>query len=136
MQVQFLATSCIGGVDAPFPPSVAATIDDGAAKAAVVNLINLSLGSSTNGGIRVNCVSPGQSSTDLSLGEHGVAETVARATGATARDGRAKAVASIAHRPLQRAREGRDLITILASERTANLTGVNYVIDGGLIRTT
>jgi hypothetical protein len=28
------------------------------------------------------------------------------------------------------------LITILASERTANVTGVNSVIDGGLIKTT
>jgi hypothetical protein len=28
------------------------------------------------------------------------------------------------------------LITILASERTGNVTGVNYIIDGGLIKTT
>ena len=28
------------------------------------------------------------------------------------------------------------LITLLASERTANGTGANYVIDGGLIQTT
>jgi NAD(P)-dependent dehydrogenase (short-subunit alcohol dehydrogenase family) len=28
------------------------------------------------------------------------------------------------------------LITLLASERTANVTGANYVIDGGLIQTT
>lgn len=28
------------------------------------------------------------------------------------------------------------LITMLASERIANVNGVNYVIDGGLIRTT
>jgi hypothetical protein len=28
------------------------------------------------------------------------------------------------------------LVTMLASERTANVTGVNYVIDGGLIKTT
>jgi NAD(P)-dependent dehydrogenase (short-subunit alcohol dehydrogenase family) len=27
-------------------------------------------------------------------------------------------------------------ITILASERTGNITGVNYIIDGGLIKTT
>jgi hypothetical protein len=27
------------------------------------------------------------------------------------------------------------LVTMLASERTANITGVNYVIDGGLIKT-
>lgn len=71
--------------------------------------------------------------TDLWLGEHCVAETLhARATRATARDGRAKAVATGRFS----AREGRDLITILASERTANPTSVNYFIDGGLIRTT
>jgi NAD(P)-dependent dehydrogenase (short-subunit alcohol dehydrogenase family) len=28
------------------------------------------------------------------------------------------------------------LITMLASERMANVTGVNYVIDGGLIKST
>jgi hypothetical protein len=28
------------------------------------------------------------------------------------------------------------LIVMLASERTANVTGANYVIDGGLIKTT
>jgi hypothetical protein len=28
------------------------------------------------------------------------------------------------------------LITFLASDRTANITGANYVIDGGLIKTT
>ena len=28
------------------------------------------------------------------------------------------------------------LVTLLASRRTANVTGTNYVIDGGLIKTT
>jgi NAD(P)-dependent dehydrogenase (short-subunit alcohol dehydrogenase family) len=28
------------------------------------------------------------------------------------------------------------LVTVLASDLTANITGVNYVIDGGLIKTT
>jgi hypothetical protein len=27
-------------------------------------------------------------------------------------------------------------VTMLASKRTANITGANYVIDGGLIKTT
>ena len=29
-----------------------------------------------------------------------------------------------------------DLVTMLASDRVANVTGANYVIDGGLIKTT
>jgi len=28
------------------------------------------------------------------------------------------------------------VVALLASDRTANVTGVNYVIDGGLIKTT
>ena len=28
------------------------------------------------------------------------------------------------------------LVALLASERTANVTGANYIIDGGLIKTT
>jgi NAD(P)-dependent dehydrogenase (short-subunit alcohol dehydrogenase family) len=28
------------------------------------------------------------------------------------------------------------IIVLLASERTANVTGANYLIDGGLIKTT
>jgi len=73
-------------------------------------------------GIRVNCVSPGQVGTDLWLGADGVAQTVAKATGVDADAVRAQAAAT--------------LIAFLASERIANVTGVNYVIDGGLIKTT
>ena len=43
-------------------------------------------------------------------------------------------------KPLQRRpalmEEVATLITMLASDRAANITGVNYVIDGGLIKTT
>jgi NAD(P)-dependent dehydrogenase (short-subunit alcohol dehydrogenase family) len=28
------------------------------------------------------------------------------------------------------------LVVMLASERTANVSGVNYIVDGGLIKTT
>jgi NAD(P)-dependent dehydrogenase (short-subunit alcohol dehydrogenase family) len=57
-QAQFLAKSCTGGVDEPFPPSVAAITDDGAAKAAVLNLGKSLAQEFDNRRIRVNCVSP------------------------------------------------------------------------------
>ena len=34
------------------------------------------------------------------------------------------------------AEEVATLVVLLASERTANVTGANYIIDGGLIKTT
>ena len=125
----------VASVNAFFQPD-AATIDYGAAKAAVVNL-SKSLAQEFGGrGIRVNCVSPGQVSTDLWLGEHGVAETVAQATGVNAADVRKAAVAGIATGRFSTPEEVASLVTILASARTANVTGANYVIDGGLIKTT
>lgn len=74
----------------------AATIDYGVAKAAVVNLSKSLAQEFGPKGIRVNCVSPGQVSTDLWLGEHGVAETGAKATGVDADTVRQTAVSSIA----------------------------------------
>jgi NAD(P)-dependent dehydrogenase (short-subunit alcohol dehydrogenase family) len=47
-------------------------------------------------GVRVNCVSPGPVDTDLWLGEHGVAETVAQATGVDADTARERVVAASA----------------------------------------
>ena len=114
----------------------AATIDYGAAKAAVVNLSKSLAQEFGPRGIRVNCVSPGQVSTDLWLGEHGVAETVAEPTGVSADTVRETAVAAVATGRFTTAEEVATVITMLASERTANVTGVNYVIDGGLIKTT
>lgn len=87
-------------------------------------------------GIRVNCVSPGQVSTERWLGEHGVAETVAEATGVSADTVRETAVAGIATGQFNTAEEVATVITMLASGRNANVTGVNYIIDGSLIETT
>ena len=125
----------VASVNSFFQPDVA-TIDYGAAKAAVLNLSKSLAQEFGPRGIRVNCVSPGQVSTDLWLGEHGVAETVAEATGIDAGSVRETAAASIATRRFTTPEEVAALITLLASERTANVTGVNYVIDGGLIKTT
>ena len=125
----------MASVNSFFQPD-AATIDYGAAKAAVVNLSKSLSQEFGPKGIRVNCVSPGQVSTDLWLGEHGVAATFADATGADADTIRAEATAAIATGRFTTPEEVATLVTILASDRTANVTGVNYVVDGGLIKTT
>jgi NAD(P)-dependent dehydrogenase (short-subunit alcohol dehydrogenase family) len=125
-------------VNAFFQPD-AGTIDYGAAKAALVNLSKSLAQEFGPKGIRVNCVSPGPVATDLWLGDHGVAATVAEATGVDADTARETVVASIGGFATGRfttPEEVATLIVLLASERTANVTGVNYVIDGGLIKTT
>ena len=125
----------IGSINSFFQPD-GATVDYGVAKAAVVNLSKSLSQEFGPKGIRVNCVSPGQVSTDLWLGEHGVAATFAHASGVDADTIRATAAAAIATGRFTTPQEVATLVTILASDRTANVTGVNYVIDGGLIQTT
>jgi NAD(P)-dependent dehydrogenase (short-subunit alcohol dehydrogenase family) len=125
----------IASVNSFFQPD-AATIDYGAAKAAVVNLSKSLAQEFGAKGIRVNCVSPGQVGTELWLGRDGVAETIARATGVDAETVREGATAAIATGRFTTPQEVATLVTMLASDRLANVTGVNYVIDGGLIKTT
>jgi NAD(P)-dependent dehydrogenase (short-subunit alcohol dehydrogenase family) len=125
----------IASVNSFFQPD-AATVDYGVAKAAVVNLSKSLSQEFGPKGIRVNCVSPGQVSTDLWLGEQGVAETFAKATGVDADTIRQAAASGIATGRFTTPQEVATLVTMLASDRTANVTGVNYVIDGGLIKTT
>ncbi|ADB50997.1 oxidoreductase [Conexibacter woesei] len=125
-------------VNAFFQPD-AGTIDYGAAKAALVNLSKSLAQEFGPRGVRVNCVSPGPVGTDLWLGEHGVAETVAQATGVDAATARERVVASIGGFATGRfttPEEVAALIVLLASDRLGNVTGANYVIDGGLIKTT
>jgi NAD(P)-dependent dehydrogenase (short-subunit alcohol dehydrogenase family) len=128
----------VASVNAFFQPD-AGTIDYGAAKAALVNLTKTLSQEFGPRGIRVNAVSPGPVATDLWLGEHGVAETVAAATGvdaATARDTVIAGIGGFATGRFTTPEEVATLITLLASERTGNVTGANYLIDGGLIKTT
>jgi NAD(P)-dependent dehydrogenase (short-subunit alcohol dehydrogenase family) len=128
----------VASVNAFFQPD-GATIDYGAAKAALVNLTKSLSQEFGPRGIRINAVSPGPVSTDLWLGENGVAETVAKATGVDADTARAKIVAGIGGFATGRfttPEEVATLVVLLASQRTANVTGANYIIDGGLIKTT
>ena len=83
----------------------------------------------------MNTISPGPVQTDLWLADTGVAATVARATGTSAE--------SVAQHQAAEAPSGRftypseiaDLVLMLASDRCANVTGSDFVIDGGLITT-
>jgi NAD(P)-dependent dehydrogenase (short-subunit alcohol dehydrogenase family) len=125
----------VASVNAFFQPD-GLVIDYGAAKAALVNVskaLSQELGPQ---GIRINSVSPGQVSTDLWLGDEGVAATVGRALGVDAGAIRDQAVAGIPSGRFTTPEEVATLVALLASPRTANVTGSNYVIDGGLIKTT
>jgi NAD(P)-dependent dehydrogenase (short-subunit alcohol dehydrogenase family) len=128
----------VASVNAFFEPD-GGTVDYGAAKAAALNLAK-SLAQEYGGrGIRVNSVSPGPVATDLWLGDHGVAATVAEATGVDRETAREQVVASIggfATGAFTTPEGVATLVALLASPRTSNVTGANFVIDGGLIKTT
>jgi len=124
-------------VNATFEPD-AGVIDYGAAKAALLNASKSLAMEFGPRGVRVNCVSPGPVASDLWLGENGVAHTVAKAAGIDMETARKNVVASIGGFATGRfttPQEVATLAVLLASPRTANVTGSNYVIDGGLLKT-
>jgi NAD(P)-dependent dehydrogenase (short-subunit alcohol dehydrogenase family) len=110
-------------------------IDYGAAKAALSNFCKSLSKEVGPYGVRVNTVSPGPVATDLWLGDHGVAATIARDKG-----GDASAVADSAAADSVTGRftlpaEVASLVVYLASDRAANITGGDFTIDGGLTTT-
>jgi NAD(P)-dependent dehydrogenase (short-subunit alcohol dehydrogenase family) len=127
----------IASVNAFFQPD-SGTIDYGAAKAAVLNLtksLAMELGPK---GIHVNAISPGPVSTDLWLGDDGVAATVAKMTGVDRETAKKNVLASIGGLATGRFTSPEEVATLaalLASPVTRNVTGANYVIDGGLVKT-
>ena len=86
-------------------------------------------------GIRVNTVSPGPVATSLWLGSGGVAETVAKAAGIDPAAVAAGAAAQSVTGRFTQPSEVADLVVLLASDRAGNVTGSDFVIDGGLITT-
>jgi NAD(P)-dependent dehydrogenase (short-subunit alcohol dehydrogenase family) len=110
-------------------------IDYGAAKAALLNVAKALSQELGPKGLRINSISPGPVATDLWLGEHGVAAAIAAATGSTADAVREQAITSMPTGRFTTPEEVATLVALLASPRTANVTGSNYVIDGGLIKT-
>jgi len=86
-------------------------------------------------GIRVNMVSPGPVATDLWLGGDGVAATIGQATGAKPADVERQAAAGSVTGRFTQPAEVAGLIVFLASDEAANITGSDFVIDGGLVPT-
>jgi len=110
-------------------------IDYSAAKAALTNFCKSLSKEVGPKGIRVNTVSPGPVATDLWLGEKGVASTIAGTSGAQADAVAKKAAASMLTGRFTRPEEVAQLVLTLASDRTGNVVGADFVIDGGLITT-
>lgn len=107
-------------------------IDYSAAKAALTNFSKALSKEVGPHGIRVNAVSAGPVSTQLWLGTEGVAATISAARGAAADDVAHQAVKDTATGRFTAPEEIADLIVFLASSRASNVTGANYLIDGGL----
>ena len=124
----------VASVNAFFQPD-GLVIDYGAAKAALLNVAKALSQELGPKGIRINSVSPGQVETNLWLGDHGVAATIGDATGVDPARVREQATAAIATGRFTTADEVATLVALLASPRTANVTGADYVIDGGLVKT-
>ena len=110
-------------------------IDYGAAKAALLNVAKALSQELGPKGIRINSVSPGPVATDLWLGDHGVAATLG--AGAGVDPAKSATRRSRACRPgaSRRRRRSRRSWRCSRRPRTANVTGSNYVIDGGLVKT-
>jgi len=112
-----------------------AVMDYSAAKAALASFSKALSKEVGPKGVRVNTVSPGPVATDLWLGGDGVAARVGRATGARPEDVAKSAAQGMVTGRFSRPDEVADLVVILASDRTANVTGADITIDGGLIPT-
>jgi NAD(P)-dependent dehydrogenase (short-subunit alcohol dehydrogenase family) len=106
-----------------------------AAKAALTNFSKALSKEVGPQGVRVNTVSPGPVATDLWLGDHGVASTVANASGGEPAAVAGAAAAQAATGRFTQPQEIGDLVAYLVSDRSGNITGSDVTIDGGLITT-
>jgi NAD(P)-dependent dehydrogenase (short-subunit alcohol dehydrogenase family) len=120
----------VGSLNARLPDPM--VLDYSAAKAAFDNLakgLSKEFGSQ---GIRINTVDPGPMTTDLWIGDHGVAQQLGAAHQQSAEEVLDGTAANMITGRFSSPKEIADLVLVLASERFANLLGANVVIDGGM----
>jgi NAD(P)-dependent dehydrogenase (short-subunit alcohol dehydrogenase family) len=113
-------------------------IDYTASKAALTNFSKALSKEVGPLGVRVNSIAPGPVSTDIWTGENGMADRVAKAMGKDLDSAVEELVAGLggfATGRITTPEEVADLILMLASDRTGNITGADFTIDGGLIKT-
>lgn len=127
----------ISSVNAILPdPSI---VDYSATKAAMANLskaLSMEFGPQ---GVRVNAISPGPVRTPFWLADGALADKLAGAMETdrdTAMDGMMQGLGGVATGRFSEPEEIASMAVFLASEHAANVTGSDYVIDGGLIKTT
>lgn len=118
----------------PFPM----VVDYSAAKAALSNLTKALSEEFAPRGVRVNAVAPGPVRTPFWTAPGGFADAVATGAGTTVQAALDEVVPrnmGISTGRVTEAREVADLIAFLASPLAANITGAEFVIDGGQIKT-
>jgi NAD(P)-dependent dehydrogenase (short-subunit alcohol dehydrogenase family) len=119
----------------PFPM----VVDYSAAKAALTNLTKGLSEEFAPRGVRVNAVSPGPVRTPFWTDPGGFADTVGASSGVSAKTALDETVPrnmGISTGRVTEADEVANLVVYLASPRAANITGAEFVIDGGQIKTT
>jgi NAD(P)-dependent dehydrogenase (short-subunit alcohol dehydrogenase family) len=123
----------VASVNATLPDPM--VIDYSAGKAALVAFSKALSKEVGPQGIRVNTVSPGPVETELWLGGDGVAATVSAAAGITPDDVVAQASSATVTGRFSQPNEVADLVLFLAGDHSRNITGSDFVIDGGFIPT-
>jgi NAD(P)-dependent dehydrogenase (short-subunit alcohol dehydrogenase family) len=121
----------VSSVNARLPDPL--VIDYSAAKGALTNFCKALSKQVGPQGVRVNTVSPGPVETALWTGAGGVAATVGQSLGVDPGEVARTAAAQAATGRFTTPPEVADLVVFLASRLSGNVTGADFVVDGGLI---